>query len=319
MIGFPKHSDSGMRLSRMLKTTGFAIAIAGIVAPSALAEDVLHERYLEIQRQYEKDHPDKKPLMATPTAPTRLFPNALRAEPGLVVSGGMATPIAHLMTLANDGNRNNEAIAAGEALIANSNASRYDLALVFRTLGYAHLDEGDTAKSVECIQKSLDQDALSNNDQYSLMLQLARTQMAIGQPDAGLVTLARVVTETRQDKPEYDGMRGRMNYMKKDYADAAPALQSSIDESEKPEPDEREMLLDSYFKLKQYDQAEKAGEDMLRARPGDKTVINNLAIVYRQAGNADKAMELLDEAHRHGLLTTTDDSGTPYVSYSDMK
>lgn len=319
MIGFPLHTDSSMRLSRMFKTTCLAIAIAGIVAPSVVAQDLLHERYLEIQRQYEKDHPDKKPLMATPTEKTSLFPNAMRAEPGLIVSDGMATPIEQLMTLANDGGKNDVAITVGEALTADRKASRYDLALVFRTLGYAHLDEGDTAKSVECMRKSLDQDALSNNDQYSLMLQLARTQMAIGQPDAGLATLTRVVTETRQDKPEYDGMRGRMYYMKKDYTDAASALQRSIGGSEKADPDLLEMLLDSYFKLKQFEQAEKVGEAMLRVKPADKTVIYNLATVYRLAGHADKAMALLDDAHRHGLLTIADDFRTSYVLYSDMK
>lgn len=303
----------------MLKTTGLAFAIVGIVAPSVVAQDLLHERYLEIQKQYEKDHPGSKPLMATPMPQIQLFPNATRPEPGLTVSDAMAKPIEQLLTLANDGSRDGEAIAAGEALTANSNASRYDLALVFRTLGYVHLDEGDSAKSVECMQKSLDENVLSNNDQYSLMLQVARTQIAIGQPDASLATLARVVMETRQDKPEYDGMRGRIYYMKKDYTNAAQALQKSINGSAEANRDQREMLLDSYFKLKQFTQAEKVGEDMLRDQRGDKMVITNLATVYRQAGHADKAIALLTDARTHGLLTTADDSRTAYVLYSDRK
>lgn len=308
-----------MRLSKRLKAAALAAVVAGPVAASAQAEDLLHQRYLEIQKQYEKDHPGKQPAKPVQVQPVVLFPNAMRAEPGLAVSAGMAKPIEQFLALANDGNRNDAAIAAGEALIAGGRASRYDLAVVYRALGYAYLDGGGGARSVDCMQKSLGQDALSNNDQYSLMLQVARTQAAMGQADSGLAMLTRLAAETRQDKPEYDGLRGRMYYAKKDYADAAQALQKSIDASENVTPDQRDMLADSYFKLGQFEQAEKAGEEVVHSRPDDRIAIMNLATVYRQAGHADRASALVADARRRGLLTDADGSRASYVLYSDRK
>jgi tetratricopeptide (TPR) repeat protein len=306
-----------MQFQHVLKKVGLTITIAGLAAPWAMAQFDPHARYLEIKKQYEKDHPVKPPVVMVETPKVTLFPSATRIEPGLGVSPGMADQIKQLTAFASVDNKSAEAIAVGEAIIANSQASRFDRAYAFRTIGYVYLDDGDPAKGIDCLQKSLNENAFSNNDHYSLMLQIARTQIKTGQADAGLATLARVVTETKVDKPEYDRMRGRIYYMKKDYADAAQALQKSSDSSEIADPSEQQMLLDSYFKLRSFPQAEKVGQGIVDAEPGDKVAIMNLATVYRQDGHAEKALVLIDDAHKRGVLSAADTSHMSYVFYSD--
>ncbi|HEY2344913.1 MAG TPA: tetratricopeptide repeat protein [Xanthomonadaceae bacterium] len=291
-----------MQVSRVLKTTGMAMAIACVSVSTAMAQD-LHERYLEIKREYDNAHQGKK-YVKVQGVQAQLFPNATRVDPGLFASDHMAKPLAELTDLANDGGHDGQAIALGEKLAADSKATPYDLAKVFEALGLAHLDEHDSAKGIEYVRKALDENTLSNNDQYTLMLQLVDAQIDLGQPEAGLATLARLVAETGEDKPEYEGRRGHLYYQKKDYAAAAQALQKSIDQSAQADPFEQQMLMDSYFRLRQYDHAAKAGEAIVQAHPDDPSAMMNLVTVYRQARQVDKMLALLEETHRRGALTT---------------
>ena len=297
-----------MQFSRMLKTASLALAIASLVSPAAMAQD-------DVRNQHDEghQHADKKAKVV------ELFPDATRPEPGMGPTADMVDPINQLLALVNGNKNNDEAIATGEKLAANKKANHFDLALVYQALGFANLNKGDGAKGLEDLQKSLDQNALSNNEQYQLMLQLAKAQIAFGQPDAGLATLARVVTETKQDKPEYNGIRGRVYYVKKDYANAALALQKSMDGSAKPDPDEQRMLMASYVEIKQPERAEKIGEDILQAHPDEKTAIMNLATIYQQIGQDEKARALLEDAHKRGMLTSADDYRELYALYSNLK
>jgi tetratricopeptide (TPR) repeat protein len=297
-----------MRISGMLKRATLAIAIATVGVPVVMAQSELNDESMHKARKQPKE------AKAAP-----LFPNATRVEPGLGVSEDMVDPINKLLAEVNGNKNNDDAIATAEKLASDKKANKYDLAMIFELEGFAHANKGDGADGVAYLQKSLDENALSNNEQYTLMLQLVQTELAIGQSDAGLVTLARVVAETKQDKPEYNGLRGRLYYQKKDYANAAQSLQKSVDGSEKPNPDDQKMLLESYFELKQPERAEKVGEDFLHAHPDDKAAILNLATIYQMAGQADKTLALLDDAHKRGLLTTADDYRQLYVLYSNVK
>ncbi|HTA66060.1 MAG TPA: hypothetical protein VK753_11195 [Xanthomonadaceae bacterium] len=304
-----------MQLPRMVKMAGLAMAIAMVPAAVATAQE-LHDRYLEIKKQYEKDHPGKT-YTNLPTV--KLFPNATRVDPGLTASDHMVKPLVQLTDLINYYGHDAEAIALGEKLAADSRATPYDLAHVFAALGQAHLDEHDGAAGVEYIRKSLDENALSNNDQYTLMRQLVDAQIDLGQPDAGLATLVRLVAETREDRPEYDGLRGHMYYMKGDYTAAAQALQKALDESSQAEPSWQQMLMDSCVQLRQYDRAAKVGETILHAHPDDPSAVMKLVAIYQQARQVDKVQALLEDAHRRGALTTADGYEALYDLYSRTK
>ena len=172
---------------------------------------------------------------------------------------------------------------------------------------------------MEYLQKSLAENALSNNEYYLMMLQVAKSQIAAGQPDAGLATLDRVIAETKLDKPEYSAIRGRVFYAKHDFAAAAQAFQKAIDASPQPDPVVQQMLLASYVELKQPERAEKIAEDIMRAHPDDKAAIMNLATIYQQTGHPDKAAAQLDDARKRGLLTDAKDYRRLYVLYSNTK
>jgi tetratricopeptide (TPR) repeat protein len=297
-----------MQIRRTLKIGALAFAVIAFVAPISPAQEDFHTR--------DSSQSTKKHAKDT-QAP--LFPNATRAEPEGAVSESLGKPINDLLGLVNSRGHEDELIAAGQKLASNPDAKPFDLAYIYEAMGYAYLNKNDAAKGIEYLQKSLGENTLPNNDQYQDMLLVARTQIAAGQPDAGLATLARVVAETRQDKPEYDGLRGAAFYAKKDYATAAPALQKAMDGATKPDATMQQMLMSSYVELKQPERAEKIGEDIVHAHPSDKDAIMNLVTIYEQAGHSDKAVALLDDTRKRGLLTDADGYRTLYVLYSKLK
>ena len=117
----------------------------------------------------------------------------------------MAKPINDLLALVNSRGHEDEVIATGQKLASSSDAKPYDLAYIYEAMGYAYLNKNDAAKGIEYLQKSLGENALSNNDHYQEMLVVAKAQIAAGQNDAGLATLARVVTEPDRTSPNTTG------------------------------------------------------------------------------------------------------------------
>lgn len=296
-----------MRNQHALKTAIMAIAIAACVSPAAMA-------------QYDAAGNPDKPTAKKQQKVAPLFPSATRVEPKTGASStDMDEAIGKLLKTVNSKQSDDDAIAQGEKLAGQRDANKYDRAVIYEAVGYAFLHKKDNAKGADYLQKSLAQDALPNNEQYQLMLQLVDAQIRAGQADAGLATLDRVIAETKQDKPEYSAIRGRVYYAKKDYAAAAQALQKALDSSTQPDPNAQQMLMASYFELKQPERAEKIGLDIVRTHPDDKAAILNLASVYQQAGQPDKAAALLDDARKRGLLTDAKDYRKLYVLYSNIK
>jgi tetratricopeptide (TPR) repeat protein len=249
-----------------------------------------------------------------------LFPDAIRIEPKLrIATKEMDQAITRLSAKVNANNDNDAAIAEAHAILGNPEANRYERAVAEESIAYACLNKGDTGGALANMRKSLDEDALTNNEQFLLMLQLARTLIAAGQADAGLATLDRLVAQTRADPPEYEGIRGRVYYERKDYARAAIALKKATDTTANADPAVQQMLLASYLESKQPDQAVRVGEDLVRTHPGDETILINLASVYQQTRQPEKIIALLDDARRRGVLHSADVYRNLYILYANQK
>jgi tetratricopeptide (TPR) repeat protein len=251
-----------------------------------------------------------------PTKVVQLYPDATRKDPGIAPALPKDVAQIHAMV---DTKNDDGAIAQGEKMLADPKANHFDKAAAYQGIGYASFGKHDFAKAADALQKCIAEDSLPNNDHYQAMYNLAVAQFNIKQAEAGIATLNRLAAETKLDKPEYDGLRGRGYFMIKDYANAAQALEKSTKASAKPDPSEQQMLFASYFELKQPERAEKIAQDIVSAHPDDKAAIMNLAAVYQQAGQSDKAAATLDGARKRGLLADAQDYRQLYVLYSKIK
>jgi tetratricopeptide (TPR) repeat protein len=300
-----------MRLFRLSQVYVLSAVIAALAAPLVSAQ----EEYADdpsIKTSDKHDLVKKRPVKVV-----QLFPNATRHEPGIMPTPEMGKDIMQLHTLV-DANSNEEAIALGEKMLASPKANHFDRAVAFQGLGYAYFKKGDYAKAAENLQSCLAENAFSNNDQYPTMLNLAQAQINAGQGDAGLATLDRLVNETKLDKPEYNAVRGRVYYTQKNYAAAAQALQKAVDSAPQPDDKVTQLLMLSYFQAKQPERAEKVAQDLLQKHPGDKDLILNLASIYGQAGQNDKAAAMLEDARSRGMLSDANDYRRLYVIYANL-
>ncbi len=298
-----------MRLFRLIQICLLSTIVVSF-APLAFAQEYTNDQTVQQTDRHEL-------VKKRPVKVVQLYPNATRAKPALMPTAGMRKNIEQLHALVEAKN-NEEAIALGEKMLADGAANHFDRAVAYQGIGYAYFTKGDYAKAAENLQHCLAENALSNNDQYPTMLNLAQAQINAGQADAGLATLDRLVSETKLDKPEYNAVRGRVYYTQKNYAAAAQALQKAVDTAQNPDDNVNQLLMASYFELKQPERAEKIALQMLQKHPGDKTLMLNLASIYAQAGQNDKAAAMLEDARSRGLLTDAKDYRRLYVIYSNL-
>ncbi len=299
-----------MHVRRSLKFLGLLAVAGALAAPLALAQS--DDEVKTTDRHNLVEHKDAKKAA--------LYPNATRAEkPANASSDTMAKNVNKLHALV-DAKQNDEAIALATTMVGDPKANHFEKAAAYQAIGYANFGKHDYAKAAEALQAAVTEDALPNDDHFQTMFNLAQAQIASSQIDAGLATLGRLVSETKQDKPEYNGIRGRAYYMKKDYGNAAASLQKSLDGAgAKPDPNEQQMLFAAYYELKQADKAVALGEGILKNHPDDKASMMNLAAAYQQAGQSEKTRALLDDARKRGMLSTANDYRNLIQLYSHVK
>lgn len=250
----------------------------------------------------------------------KLYPNATRAEPAANASSDAMVKNVNQLHALVAGKQNDQTIVLANTMLADPKANHFDKAAAWQAIGYASFGKPDYAKAAQALGNAIAEDALPNNDHYQTMLNLAKAQLSSAQYDPALATLDRLATETHDNKPEYDGLRGLAYFSKKDYAAAAPLLEKSIAASaDKPSANEQQALFGSYYELKQSDKAIALGEALLKAHPDDKAATMNLAAAYQQAGQADKTKALLEQARQKGMLTTSDDYRKLVQLYSNAK
>lgn len=289
-----------------------------LVLTAAIASVAMQARAQEYTNDQTVQQTDKHDLVQKrPVKVVQLYPDAARKDPTMSASAGMVKNIAQMHALV-EAKSNDEAIALGEKMLADPSANHFDRAAAFQGIGYAYFNKRDFAKAAEKLQSCINENALPNNNQYPTMQNLAQAQINAGQGEAGLATLDRLVAETKLDKPEYNAVRGRVSYSQKNYAAAAQALQKAADSAQQPDDNVLQLLMASYLQLKQPERAEKIALDMLHRHPDDKTLMLNLASIYGQAGQKDKAAAILEDARSRGLLSDAKDYRQLYVIYSNL-
>lgn len=156
----------------------------------------------------------------------------------------------------------------------------YERAFAFQLAANAAAGANDDAKAIGYFQKAVDANGLDNNGHYQVMYNLAVTQYQLDRYADALVTMNRLLEETKADKPEWLSLKA--------------AMLSNLDR-----PAEASAI---------YDQ-------LLAKNPNDRKTLMNAVALYQQADNFDKANALLADALKRGLLTEPKEYRALYVGY----
>ncbi len=286
-----------MNLTSLIKTLFLILALSLVAAAPA-----------DAQRNKRGQQAAKK---------EQLFPNATRTEPVVKASPRMQRDMDKLMK-AYDAEKFGDVVEVGEAIVGNKAAGAYEKSWAYQMMGIAKAELDDYPGAIEAYKKSLEANGLDNNAHYQIMLQLGQLQYQDDKFDDALATLDRMLTETRKEDPQTLALKGGILYQTERYDEAATVLKRAIELSDKTHDNWVQMLLASYINAEKFDQATALGEDLLAKNPDDARLLFNVATMYAQNDQYEKATALLETGRGRGML---DERGYRqlYALYSNME
>lgn len=280
-------------------------ASADVLAQTA-QERAQERRDRQAQKSESKDKGDKQAAV--------MFPDATRKAPDVKASSKLAPKLQKMVDAYND-DKAAEGRAIADEIIANPSANAYEHAFAAQIGAQLAYGADDTTAAKAYLQKALEFDGLDNNGHYQSMLMLAQLQLQDDQYKEALATIDRFLSETKSTKPEYLVLKGNALYRLERYPEAAAVLEQAIAATPDPKPDWQQLLMGAYAEMGQPEKATKLAEAVAAKTPNDKKAQLNLAAVYMQADQNDKAIAVLEKLRAAGQLTEDRDYRNLYALY----
>lgn len=297
-----------MIVSRNLLAAAVATVLLMGMVPDANAQlaKARNERYNQ-DKEAEQSETDEAPR----------YPQATRQAPDAKGSRGLRKDLNAMITAYND-DQFAEARAKSVEILANADASAYDRALAAQIAAHAAYDMDDVPATIASLQQAIDFDALDNNAHYGAMLMLAQLKIQEGQEAEGLALLERFLTETKSNDPQHLILKGNTLYNLERYQEAAVATRAAIDASADPDPSWTQLLMGIYLELDQPQEALRIAEEIAARTPDDKRSQLNLASIYLQNDQMDRAAAVLEKVRASGKLETPEEYRQLYATYLNM-
>lgn len=252
--------------------------------------------------------------------PAALYPDATRESPEAIYTQRLSKQIQALQDAYNADGKEEQTIAAAETILASERAQAYDRGIALLLAGSAAIDLEQDDKAIDYLKRAIDENGLPNDNHYSAMLSLASVYINNDRNDEAAELLTRVVTETKTTNPQVYALQGANLYNAGKYAEAIPALKRAIElKTDGEDQQSMNMLLQSYAETGNDAEAITTAEALHRKNPDDKRALMNLATLYGNADQQDKAVALLDDARKRGMLTDANDYQRLYSTYFGME
>lgn len=235
------------------------------------------------------------------------FPNATRSEPRtLKISESNSKKINEAYALLDEG-EDAKAREILQGILDNERSSPYEKALCLQGLSQILYNEDDIAGAIEANEKAIALDGLDNKSHFNLVYQVAQMNLMDERYDGALAAIDRWTALTGKETPEALALKGNALYRLERYPEASAAMQKAIDLSPEPSDTWQQILVASYYDAENFPEAAKAAEAILAKDPSKKTVARQLASIYIEMEQGDKAIAVLEAAKSRGLLTDAAD------------
>lgn len=248
------------------------------------------------------------------------FPNATRKEPrNFPLSESNSKKI----------NKAYEALDAGEMaeaeqilndVLGGKRVSDYEKALAFQGLSQIAYDRDDIAGAVNYNRQALTLNSLDNKSHFNLVYQIAQMNLMDEKYDAALAAVEEWFTLTgATEKPDAWSLKGNALYRLDRFAEAAEAMKRAIALSPKPNESWQQLLIASYYDAENFTEAAATAEALLATDPTNKNLTQQLASIYLEIEQDQKALALLEGAYAKGLLTEEKDLRQLYQLYNYLE
>ena len=272
-----------------------AVLSAGAFAPQAVAatsSPAVSAQADECQRRGRRDS----------AQPEERYPNATRTAPDEGASARMAKRLNRLNS-AMEAEEYAEVIEVAGEIIAQERANEYDKAYAANIAGHASYNMDDVEGAKRYINQAIELDALDNNNHFQAMLMLAQLHAQDDEIAPALALFDRYMAESASTAATDLALRGQLLYNAERYSEAIPALKEAIEASEEPHPSWTQALLASYAETGQDAEATTLAEQIAATAPDDKRSQVNLANMYLQTDQTDKAIAVMEGLRASGQLT----------------
>ncbi|MDC8639645.1 lipopolysaccharide assembly protein LapB [Xanthomonas hortorum] len=248
-----------------------------------------------------------------------LYPQSTRAAPTIKPSSKLGSKLQKLIETFNKGEDYPGVRTQADEILANSAANEADKALAAQLAAQAAYNTDDTAAAKEYLQQAIGLNALDNNGQFQSMLMLAQLQMQDDQQAEGLATLDKYLDESKSQRPEDLILKGQALYQAERYKEAIPVLKQAIAASPEPKDTWNQLLMAAYAEAGQNGEAVATAEAIAAKTPNDKKAQLNLASMYMQADQMDKAAAVMDKLRAAGQLTEEKEYKQLYSIYANTE
>lgn len=280
-----------------------AASLGGAVVADAVAQS---ERSSE--RQGRKSKAAKPEVM---------YPEATRTEPKVKTSSKLSSKLQKLIDTYNKGEDYAAVRTQSDAILATAAANEADKALAAQLAAQAAYNLEDTAAAKQYLQQAIDFNGLDNNGHYQSMMMLSQLQLQDEQYPEGLATLDKYLTETKSQRAEDLILKGQALYQSERYAEAIPVIKQAIAATPESKDSWSQLLMAAYNEAGQTGEAVATAEALANKSPNDKKAQINLASMYMQADQMDKAAGVMDKLRVAGLLTEEREYKQLYSIYAN--
>jgi tetratricopeptide (TPR) repeat protein len=235
------------------------------------------------------------------------YPNATRAEPH-GKPGKLASKLNKLGDLNSD-QKFEELLPKADELLADPKANPYERAQAGRLAGNAAaVTAGDDfSRAIAYYQHVLEENALSNDEHYDVMLRLADLQLRDEKWAEGMATIERYLAETKSEDPQAYLYKGDALFQTEKYAEAIEALKKAIPADGEPQRALIDRLYNSYVSLDNPATGVPMFEALAAKHPNDVRAQLDLAKMYAAADMGEKAVAIFQRLRDAGQLTKAED------------
>lgn len=286
-----------------MKQWFLTISLAAFALPLA---QVVHVADAEAQARG-ADRSDRAAERARRNAPAQPaenpYPNATREDRKPEMSQRIYPQIIKAHERLNDGDTA-RAKEDFDKFMANDKLTGYERAIVLQGLAQIAYDNDDVETAVGYWRQALATDALPNQSHFQLLYQIAQMHLIDEEYPQALETLDEWMRLTGSRTAEVLALRGNALYRMERYPEAIRALDEAIAASDQPQASWLEMKMAANYDQENYAGAAQALEELTRLQPNEVKHQINLAQLYIELEQTDKALGILQKLRQENRLTT---------------
>jgi tetratricopeptide (TPR) repeat protein len=194
--------------------------------------------------------------------------------------------------------------------VVDSSKSKYAKGIALQVLANIKFNAQDYKGAIDNYKKLIELNSVTNDAYFDSMYNIAAAYIADGQYQLALDELKTWREQGKRETAESYALEGNGYYRLQKYPDAIAAIKKAQSLTNEPKDSWNSILMASYNESGQSGQAAGVIDDQLKKDPTNKSLVHNALVVYTQANDNDKALALLEQERKQGMITDEKD----YVS-----